>query len=58
MSTYGGMWINRLAIDGAERDLIVLRRRMKEWEDAIRWNSTGIERRVMFTPYDECQFHI
>ena len=52
------MWINRLAIDGAERDLIVLRRRMKEWEDAIRWNSTGIERRVMFTPYDECQFHI
>ena len=58
MSTYGGMWINGLTIDGIERDLTVLHRRMKKREDAIGWNSAGIERRVMFTPYDECQFHI
>ena len=58
MSMYGGMWMNGLTIDGVERDSTVLRRRMKKREDAIGWNSTGIEGRVMFTPYDEYQFHI
>ena len=55
---YGETWINGLAIDGLELDLTLLRRRMKEREDAIRWNSTRIESRIMFMPYDEYQFHI
>ena len=55
---YGGIWIDRLTIDGVERDLTLLHSRMKEWEDAIGWNSTRIERRIMFMPYDKYQFHI
>ncbi len=55
---YGGMWINGTTIDGVERDLTLLRRRMKQREDAIGWNSTRIERRIMFMPCDEYQFHI
>ena len=58
MSMYGGICINGLTIDGIERDLALLRRRMKERENAIGWNSTGIERRIMFMSYDEYQFHI
>jgi hypothetical protein len=58
MSTYGGMWINAITIGGVERDLTLLRRLMEQREDAIGWNSTGIERRVMFMPYDEYQFRI
>ena len=54
---YGGMWINGLTIDGVERDLTLCCRRMKEREDAIRWSSTGIERRIMFKPYEKYQFH-
>jgi len=57
MSMYGRMWINGLTTDGVERDLTLLHRRMKEREDAIGWNSTRIKRRIMFTPYDEYQFH-
>ena len=53
---YGGMRINGLTIDGVERGLALLRRWMKQREDAIGWSSTGIERRIMFTPYDEYQF--
>jgi hypothetical protein len=52
------MWINGLTIDGVERDLALLHRRMKERENAIGRNSTGVERRIMFMPYDEYQFHI
>ena len=37
--------------------MTLLRRRMKERENAIGWNSTRIERRIMFMPYDEYQFH-
>ena len=55
---YGGMWINGLTIDGLERDLTLLHRRMKEREGAIGWNSTRIERRIMFMPYGKYQFHI
>ena len=55
---YGGMRINGLTIDGVERDLVLLRRWMKQREDAIGWNSIGIEGRIMFTPYDEYQFHV
>ena len=50
MSIYGGIWINGPTIDGVERDLTVLHSRMKEREDAIGWNSTGTERRIMFRP--------
>ena len=50
--------MNGLTIDGVERDLTLLHRRMKEREDAIGWNSTRIECRIMFMPYDEYQFHI
>ena len=55
---YGGMRINGITIDGVECDLTLLRRRMKQWEDAIGWNSIGIKRRIMFTPYDEYQFSV
>ena len=55
---YGRTWINRLTTGGVERDLTLLHSRMKEREDAIGWNSPGIERRIMFMPYDEYQFHI
>ena len=58
MSIYGGIWINGPTIDGVERDLTLLHSRMKEREDAIGWNSTRIERRIMFRPYDEYQFCI
>ena len=55
---YGGMWISELTVGGVERDLTLLRGRMKEWEDAIGWSSTGSERRIMFIPYNEYQYHI
>ena len=50
--------MNGLTIDGLELDLTLLRRLMKEREGAIGWNSTRIEIRIMFMPYDEYQFHI
>jgi len=52
------MWINRPTIDGVKRDLGLLHRRMEEREDAIGWNSPGIERRIMFMPYEEYQTYI
>jgi hypothetical protein len=56
-----GVWmrmrINGLTVDGIERHLTLLHRRMKEREDAIRWNNTRIERRIMFLPCDEYQFY-
>ena len=55
---YEGLWVNGLTIGGLGCDLTLLHRWMKEWEDAIGWNSTGIESRIMFIPYDEYQFHV
>ena len=58
MSMYRGIWINRPTIDGVECDLSLLHSWMNEQEDAIGWNSTGIEHWIMFRPYDKYQFCI
>ncbi len=55
---YQGTWINGFTTGGVERDLTLLRRWMKEQEDAIGCNSTGIECQIMFMPYDKYQSHI
>jgi hypothetical protein len=44
------MRINGPTIRGVERDLILLCRRMKERQDAVGWDSTRIERQIMFLP--------
>ena len=49
------MRINGHTIDGVERDLTLLHRGMKERQDAIGWNSTGIQGRIMFIPYNKYQ---